>query len=502
MLSVLLVLSMLLSSLFYVNQAPPHFWLVGLGGEEMLPLLDGGVLTARVGESLAVRLMGRDGRLNVFSPQGDVRETFIRDGLLTVLKKFTVDDVGEWVVETDEGARLTIVVEDPQLKPPVSLNVWIENTTVVATVATSPNAFALFMDGRGEDVYTPGSTLLMNIQGLNVQVVRFDLLKKADRIRYAGKLNQLQYTVELDQVVSSQFVQVRGGSVSLQIPAKDFSGPQGLRVLGYGQYVARLVATGDNRLIAEREITVVPERFRGFGGLSRSVRVDLHQAMSRNFTLVVGNELGDVRVLQLRLPVTVFNVYDRTHSQRIDRYQLFLENSSSQKTGDTTLLAFYNSLSIQDYENNTYLEPSRISTFTLAFDGHVVEYNNFKFSPGVPTTIDLNLYSLVLRLVYPNGSVHRGTRVVEVNGMAFRDLDERLFLLPPENYVIRALEPKSFAPVHYTLTSDTVLTIMVLENAEALASLRVSALFMALLIGYASFRLFRMRKTFYRARSG
>ncbi|MEM1988136.1 MAG: hypothetical protein QW362_07060, partial [Candidatus Caldarchaeum sp.] len=215
-----------------------------------------------------------------------------------------------------------------------------------------------------------------------------------------------------------------------------------------------------------------------------------------------GNELGDVRVLQLRLPVTVFNVYDRTHSQRIDRYQLFLENSSSQKTGDTTLLAFYNSLSIQDYENNTYLEPSRISTFTLAFDGHVVEYNNFKFSPGVPTTIDLNLYSLVLRLVYPNGSVHRGTRVVEVNGMAFRDLDERLFLLPPENYVIRALEPKSFAPVHYTLTSDTVLTIMVLENAEALASLRVSALFMALLLGYASFRLFRMRKTFYRARSG
>ncbi|MCS6769520.1 MAG: hypothetical protein NZ570_03685 [Candidatus Caldarchaeum sp.] len=500
MLSQLLLTTLLLTGMLYVNQAPVSFWLVGLG-EQLLPILDGGVLTARVGETLVVRLLGRDGTLNIISPQGEAREVFIGDGVVTVLRKFSANDVGEWFIATDEGTTLMVVVEPPLIKPTVSLLVWLENTTVVATTATGPQAFALFTGTPGEDVYTPGSTMRIRVDGLNLQLLRFDLLRKADRVRYAGRLNEVPYQVELDQLVMSQVVQNRGGVFTVALPGKGASGPLGLKPISYGQYIVRLVTLGENRLVYEKEITVVPESFRGLNRLSRTLRVDFHEAMSRNFTLVVGDELGSIWFLNIRLPLMVFNVYDRTHSQRIDRYRLVLDNSSSSRVGDTTLLAFHSTLDITDYINGTYIEPIRVSDFTLVFDGYVSEFKEFEFRPGVSRTLDVDLYALVLRLVYPNGTVHRGPRTVEINNMTFREDGERVFLIPSEKYVIRALEPKSFAPTLYVHSKDAVLTILVLDNAEALASLRVSAILMSLLLGYTAYKVFRMRKTFYRARS-
>jgi hypothetical protein len=51
------------------------------------------------------------------------------------------------------------------------------------------------------------------------------------------------------------------------------------------------------------------------------------------------------------------------------------------------------------------------------------------------------------------------------------------------------------------VVSDTTLKVYVLDNPEALASLRVSALLTACLLVYVAYRTWTWRKSFYRARS-
>jgi hypothetical protein len=113
----------------------------------------------------------------------------------------------------------------------------------------------------------------------------------------------------------------------------------------------------------------------------------------------------------------------------------------------------------------------------------------------------LSLNRVVFRLIYPNGSIHVGPRSLELNGEVHSYPAEQPIFLPSQTYVARAVRPESFSATTYTVVSDTTLKVYVLDNPEALASLRVSALLTACLLVYVAYRTWTWRKSFYRARS-
>ncbi|MEM2238095.1 MAG: hypothetical protein QXR26_05805 [Candidatus Caldarchaeum sp.] len=505
MLSFLLALSLVFTNIAYVEQALTQYWLVGFGGEQMLPLLDGGILTARVGESLTVRLMGRDGSVTLTSPRGLMDRVFIQDGALKVLKKFTFNDVGEWILTTDNGLNLIVIVEAPVFKPSVTVSVFVENSEIIMSASAPPQSFALFQAQSDDMVFTPGANIQLTLENLNTPLLRFDLVRKAERIRYSGRLQGTPYGIELDQLVLSQVVQGRGRgglmSFSINLPDEGSSGPSGLRVLSYGQHVVRLVTLGDSRVVYEREITIVPKNLGGFKGLAKTVRAGFREAFEKNYTLVVGDELGNVWLLKLKPPLAVLRVYDSQHSVYVEDYQLILEGSSWHKLGGETLLAFYNILTVSDYSNGSSVNPSRTANVRLGFKGWVADVTQVEIKSGQYLDIYVNLFRFLPRLVYPNGTIHQGPRIVEINGFTSKDDGEKTSLLPPQTYVINAVDPGSFSPTTFALTADTTLTIIVVDNPAALASLRISAILMTALLGYAVYKVWRVRKTFYQARS-
>ncbi len=470
----------------------------------MLPLLDGGAVSVRVGESLIVRLMGRDGYLTLTSPQGFVDKLFVKDGLPKVLKKFTVEDVGEWVLSTDDGQNLTVVVERPVYKPSLTVNVRLEGSAVVMTVSTPPQTYAFFIEAQGgNNVFTPNSVIQLELEDVNATLLRFDLLRKTNRLKYGGRLQGTPYYVEIDQLVMSQVIRGRrhgdAMSFAVTLPAEGAAGPSGLRVLSYGQHIVRLISLEGNRVVYEGEITIVPEKINRIKGLTRTVKMDFWDAFGKNYTLVVGDELGNVWFLSLVPPLAVLKVFDNFHNQLVGEYKLLLDNSSTYKMGEQTILAFINSLAITSYDNGSVIKPTRTADVRLEFEGAVVDLTSVEMRPGESYTLDVRLQSLLIRLVYPNGTIHQGQRTVDINGRVIVDNGERSLFLPSGTYVIKAVSPESFSPITYRLTSDTTVTVIVLDNPVGLASLRISAILMAALLGYSAYKLWSIRKTFYQA---
>ncbi len=470
----------------------------------MLPLLDGGAVKVRVGESLAVRLIGRDGYLTLTSPRGFVDKLFVQDGLPKVLKRFTVEDVGEWILSTDDGQNLVVVVEKPVYKPSLMINVQLESSDVVMTVSTPSQTYAFFVEAQGGDnVFTPNSVIQLRVEDVNTSLLRFDLLRKTDRLKYTGRLQGTPYEVEIDQLVMSQIVQGRrrgaGISFTVALPAEGTAGPSGLRVLSYGQHIIRLVSLGDNKVVYEDEIIVIPEKINGIKGLTRTVKTGFWDAFGKNYTLVVGDELGNVWFLTITPPLAVLKVFDNLHNQLVEEYRLLLAGSSMYRMEELTLLAFIDSLPITGYDNGSVLKPARTADVKIGFEGAVVNLTSLEMHPGGSYILDVSLQALVIRLVYPNGTIHQGRRTVDINGWVIVDNGERKIFLPSQTYVIKAVNPESFSPITYRLTSDTTVTVIVLDNPVGLASLRISAILMAALLGYSAYRLWSARKTFYPA---
>ncbi|MEM2720102.1 MAG: hypothetical protein QXU49_04890 [Candidatus Caldarchaeum sp.] len=505
MISLLLVFSLVLANAAYVDHALSQYWLIGFGGEQMLPFLDGGVLTARIGESLTVRLMGRNGAVTIKSPQGLTDTVFVQDGTPRVLKKFTSSDVGEWSITTDDGLNLVVAVEQPVFKPSATISFSMEGNDVVMSGSAPPQGFILFQAQSDGRVFTPGSKIEIALETVNTSMLRFDLLRNVDRISYGGRLHGTPYSLELDQLVLSQVVQGRrrGGlmTFSINLPKAGVSGPSGLRVLSYGQHIARLVTLGESRVVYQTEITIIPESLSSLKDLTKTVRASFWEAFERNYTVVVGDELGNVWLLNLRPPLAALKVYDSQHNLHVDEYELFLEGSTGHKVGGETLLTFYNSLDVSDYWNGSFVSPSRTADIRLGFKGAVADVKQLELKPGYRLNINLNLLRLVPRLVYPNGTLHQGPRTLEINGFGVTEDGEKTYLLPSQTYVINAVNPGSFSPTTFTLTTDTTVTVIVVDNPAALASLRISAILMTALLGYAAYRLWMVRKTFYQPHS-
>jgi hypothetical protein len=479
-------------------------WMIGYGEEQMLPLLEGGSLSFSVGETLVVKLLGRNGFLELKPPSGAAERFYVPDGYPRELRRFTPADVGEWVLTTDDGLTTRIKVEDIERMPSFTVSTNLKPEEVVFAASASTQGYALFMDNKWVDVVTAGSPVEIRLESLNISLARFDLLRNAGPLSYSGLLQRKPYSITIDQLVMSKLVQsktVNNTSVfTVTLPEAGSVGTSGFRQLSYGPHVMRLVSTTDNRVLYEKEVVVVPKSLNVLPGLSRSVRIDFGTAAAKNLTLVVGNSLGDVWFVILRPPAATVSLYDSNHAEVLKNYSLSTPGPSWTDKDGLTKVIYFNNLVITDYSNLTYVIPRWEGEVFVKLPGASVKVP-VAFSPGVHLNITLSLNRVVFRLIYPNGSIHVGPRSLELNGEVHSYPAEQPIFLPSQTYVARAVRPESFSATTYTVVSDTTLKVYVLDNPEALASLRVSALLTACLLVYVAYRTWTWRKSFYRARS-
>jgi len=478
-------------------------WLIGYGGEQMLPFLDGGSLSFNVGETLAVKLLGRNGFLELKSPSGAVERFYVPDGSPRQLRSFTAADVGEWVLTTDNGLTTHVKVEDIVVKPGFTVSISLTPEEVKFDAYALTQGFALFVDEKWVDVVCAGSSVEIRLDNINMSLARFDLLRRAGPLVYSGLLQQKPYSITIDQLVMSKLVQSKAENntsiFTVTLPEAFSGGPSGLRPLSYGPHVVRLVSTTDNRVLYEKEVVVVPKSLNTLPGLSRVMGVSFEAAATKNQTLIIGNPLGDVWFVNLRPPAATVTFYDKTHEEVLEDYSLNMPDSSWTRIGGLARVVYVNNLVVTEYNNLSYVTPVREGEIDVKLPGASVKVP-VVFFPGAHLNITLNLHRVVFQLVYPNNSIYRGQRFLEINGEAYSYPDEQPLLLPSQTYVMRAVKPPSFSVTTYTVVRDTTLTVYVLDNPEALASLRVSVLLTACLLTYLAYRTL-WSKSFYRGKN-
>lgn len=493
-----LVVSVFASMVFPANGLT-DYWLIGFGGEYMIPFLDGGVLEYGVGESLVVKLVGRDGYVTLVSPTGLAERISVVDGQKTVLKRFGLGDVGEWTLTVDEGMETRVVVRPPVVRPAVTVSFRLEDSQMVMTAETIDNSFALFLEGRSQFVKAAGSTMTISVSDLNETRVRAEIVRSGPTVRYSGSLDGVGYGLEIEQVVTSEIVVGRlvDGSMvfSVKIPDEDEK-VSGLKPVGIGFHKIRLLSLTDRRIIYEANVLVVPSSRRGLEGLSHSLVVDFWEALKNNYTLLVGDEAGNLWQIKLRPPAVVFRIYDTEHGRFHDDAELIIPDGKTRKADSQLIATFLDSYEIDDYINQSFFIPSKELAATVSFGASRLTTPVLSIRAGDIIWLNFSLYRAELKLVFPNGTAYRGPRIVEINGETFTD-DSALFL-PRGIYTARALRPESFSYETRELTTDTTWTIIVLDNPLGLAGLRASSILLTALLAYTFIKTFTMRKTFNR----
>lgn len=473
-----------------------NYWLIGYGGNYMLPFLDGGVLEYGVGQSIFVKVVGRNGYVTLFSPTGAIERIQLTDGRKTLLRKFGFADIGEWTVVNDEGYSVKAIVKPPNLMPTVTLYFSLENSRIVMRAQTPGQTFALFLEGRSDSVKAAGSTLRIGVRGFNETRVKAEIISSQQPIVYSGSLKGVGYGLEIEQLVSSEIVSgrlVNGSAVfSVKIP-KEGEEVSGLKPIGVGMHKIRLSSLSTRNVVYEADFIIIPSSRRNLEGLSPSLTVDFWEAMEKNYTLVVGDETGTLWTLHIRPPAAVFRLYDVEHKRYHIGSDVLIADGSTKRIDNQFITLFMNTYEIVDYVNNSAFIPTRELVPTISFGAVTITSSPITVKSGDLVELSLSLYQAGLELIFPNGTVYHGPRTVEVNGLVYENVS---WFFPRGVYTVRALRPESFSYETFVLTRDTTWTIIVLDNPLGLAGLRASSIILAALLVYTIFKTLRIRKTF------
>ncbi|MCS7109915.1 MAG: hypothetical protein NZ956_00405 [Candidatus Caldarchaeum sp.] len=499
---VVAVLLLIAVSPFPDVDALKNYWLIGFGGGYMVPLLNGGVLEYGVGESLVVLSVGRDGLVTLVSPAGVVEEIPVKDGSRTVLRKFGMADVGEWTVTVDGTSSVKAVVRPPVIRPAVTLSFGLEDSQLNIAAYTTPQSFAVFLEGRSDFVKAAGSSIRINLPDFNETRVRAEIVRSQPSIRYTGNLMGVGYSMEIEQIVSSEIVSGRKVEdlmvFSVPIP-NEGGGPSGIRPVGIGVHKLRLLSLSDRRIVYEANIVVLPSSKRSLEGLSSTLTVDFWDAMKKNYTLLVGDEAGNLWILTLRLPAAVFRVYDMVHGRFQNVSDLKVPDGTTKILNSMIMVSFMDVIEISDYINQSTIIPSKEVVASISFGPATVNTPAFVVEAGETILLNVTLYQTDVKLVFPNRTIYQGPRLLEINGQLISGKSP--LLLPEGTHVVRALMPESFSSETFQLTADTTWTIVVLDNPLGLAGLRASSILLISLLGYSILKTFSIRKTFNRARA-
>ncbi|GBC68637.1 hypothetical protein HRbin01_00320 [archaeon HR01] len=462
-------------------------WLVGFGGELMLPYLDGGVLEARTGWALSVRVLGGNGSLTVDPPDGPLRQLQIIDG---GVESFILDSPGDWGLTTDEGYRLTVRVQ-PVLKPAITvLTTPLSNGTVEVVLRQPPRGYAFFEGAGGEQIHHPGDEVEISLESNSTGPYMVNLLEPQQAITYTGLLQGTPYTLTMPRLVASQLLYPdQRRLLVFRLPGEGETGPGGLVPLGLGRYTVQISAfTGSGyEPLQETEVTVVSREL-DVSRLSSRARFDAVEGMSV-FKVLVGDEEGGVTEVFLHPPLAWIKVVDSVHNETVANVGVQLSNTLYRGLGAEVLVVYESVTSFTEYSAGMSLKPVRNASFPLTVNGFPTKPLNIYFTPGTRYIIPVQLYKLSTTFHRPDNRPYPGPVTVEIGTVRKTMNTGEYVVLPPGEYTVKAVNPPSFTPATVNLDADKEATIVVLENPAQLSAMRAAAVALSIAITYQLYKM-------------
>ncbi len=493
---VLLLMVLVLPTVY--GQGGEVIWLIGFGGEIMLPLLDGGELEARHGETVYLRILGRDGSVTVTAPDQTVIEKELRDGVAD--PTLTLSTPGTYTIRTDDGQTLTIKAGTAPSIPIVLSTEILPNGLVEISLQQPSRGYVLFQSSHGgSDIYRPGETMMILLETDLTGPYKVSLLRPGGPLVYRGQMAGRPFTLTTPLLVAEYTVRVvesdgRKGLV-IKLPGLGEPGPGGLEPLRLGPLIIQVSAfTGlEYSRIMEKMILVVSPSLNP-SQLSTAIRFNASEGV-KAYQVVVGDELGGSTYVTVMPPLAWVKVYDILHKTYLQDARIGLSNSESRSEGETILLTYFSLYTFSEYQDFQILTPTRKASIEVLSMGFKTEPVEATLQPGITIELPVTLYHLYVDLVFPNGTSFPGEALIEINSKRFNVLSGRYLSLPHGDYFVRSITPQSFTTTALTLDADKHITIYLVDDAIGLSILRASAILLTGIMAYQVYHIWSRRNT-------
>jgi hypothetical protein len=474
------------------GQAGEAVWLVGFGGEMMLPLLDGGELNARLGESVYLRILGRNGSVTITSPNGTVGSKNLVDGAAYLAAN--LDTTGAYTIETDDGRTIIIRVEEDEPSIPITVSTTILSNGLVEMTLQQPiRGYALFLSSGGIETYRPGEDVTIPLEGNVTGPFKVSLLRPGGPLTYRGRLAGTPYTLTIPLLVAEytpRIADIEGRKIIVfKLPEWGKPGPAGLKPLHLGPLIVQVSAfTGMGyTMILEKTIIVVSPALDP-DHLARTIHFNASEGI-KDFEVIVGGDLGSVKHVTVKPPIARVKIFDTVHREYVRDARLDLPNSDYSTEDDWLLLSYYRSVTFSGYRESEVLEPVRNASIGVISNGFRAEPLEVSLRPGLMVELPVKLYRLYVDLLFPDGTPFEGEALIEVGSFRSTIVGGGYLKLPKGVYIIKSINPASFTSISLTLDADKHIRIYTVDDAVGLSLLRASAI---LLAGIASYQLYRI----------
>jgi len=461
--------------------------MVGYSSFSFLPFLDGGLLEFQVGESLWAVSLGGSSQATLISPRGDELVEVI--GASPKLLK-TFDDrsqTGRWILKTKLG-ELHILLRDPDHEMPLIRYEFSGKKLVVR----------LFNGSRAVFLRPSSSKRILVIAGVNNSIrvnksipngeYAGDILAPK-RFVYRGVAEGVPYRFESESLIGRILVKVRDGMASLTLPKLHSVGAGGLLPLRVGEALLRLRLGRGNSLT--EPIYVLDEKFKDFMGeaVSRSEEIPLTKISNTSLNVLLFSN-GDVKVVELRPPISILRFYDPDHGS-LSNLTIRVENLPSKTLGDTSYILLRE---VEPIQTTSHPILGTIDVFVNGFKAKVFGLSLEEGKMEIP----LRLHKLSVMLVDQSGEVLRSGRL-RVNGRWMRiENGSCSYLLPAGVYRLEAVSGKLSGSATINLSSDTLVKLRLhriydIDDMLTLTAIIELITLLALVLIYAILRISEQR---------
>lgn len=467
--------------------------MVGYTGFYMLPLLDGGALDFEVGEALWIMAPNPPAKVYLESPGGITLIYNLDSRQPQLLRIFSEEDVGEWMLVSESGERLLLKVRDPWRMGVKALYTFSGESLAVSLAGSSR---AVLLSRESERVLLiAGVRQSLRLGNLTKGKLIVDLLYPGSFL-YEGVTRESNYTLRAEPLAGRVVGTVESGLLTIELPRLHEVGAGGVLPLREGSATLRLTS---NETVEEFPAYILDEVFEGFAGEScdREVTIPVEAALNSSLKILLPDS-EKAQVLTLRPPLAAARFHDPLHG-------IYVGNLTIEATRLQTIVVNETAyFLLQDLEEIYPKHPTRPrigdDDITIYVNGFRAASMKIALREGEVSAADLNLRLLRVKVLDPDNKPAENVRL-KINGKIFYlKSGHGGYLLPPGDYKVKAFSGELRAEADVKLEDDVKLVLRLSRPPRLEEILRLTAaaqlisLLILLLLNLQATRVFKAMK--------
>lgn len=470
--------------------------MVGYTGFYMLPLLNDGTLEFEVGEPLWVMAPNPPIKLYLESPDGITLTYSLNSSRPQLLRTFSEEDAGRWMLIPENGDRLHLEVRDPG-KMGVKALYSLSAASLTVSLVGSSRA-AILSQNSGRVLLIAGAEQTVRLGNLTEGELVIDLLYP-ETFLYEGVAGGSNYTLHVEALVGRFVGNVRQGLLTLELPRLHEVGAGGVLPLREGSATLRITS---NEAVGKFPVYILDKAFEEFAGKPVDRKTIIHLENTLNSSLKVllpgSKNPEEVETLILRPPIAAARFYDPLHGVYVGNLTIETTKLKAVAVNETAYFLL---------RNIDELYPKRSEKPRIGDDDITVYVNGFRAASmkialmqGEVSSSKLDLRLLRVRVINLDNKPAENARL-RINGRIF-SLESGCggFLLPPGNYRVEAFSEGFRAESYVKLENDVELTLRLSKPLRLEEILRFTAaaeflsLLILILLNLQAARVFKVKK--------